>query len=310
MSYQERHYRQRLSLAQRSNALIILISINLIIFAALKFVMAIYYLRYGNGSYAEINFQNNILKWFTLPADVSQLAARPWTVVTYMFTHEGTWHLIGNMLWVWAFGYILQDLTGNRKIFPVFLYGGFAGALSIIIAYNFFPALQPHLSVQQALGASAGVMAIAAAVTTLSPGYRIFPMLNGGFPIWILTAIFLVIDLATIPQDNPGGHIAHIAGALTGFLFIFFYQRGYDWGGWMNNFYDWFTNLFNPDKPKKGRSAKQELYYKSTSRRPYHKTPNVTAQRVDEILDKINQHGYDSLTDEEKELLKKASRDY
>lgn len=310
MSYQEKHYRQRLSLAQQSTALVMLISINLIIFAILAFVMAIYYLRFGNNPLAHINFENNIVKWLTLPADVSQLADRPWTVITYMFTHTGTWHLIGNMLWLWAFGYILQDLTGNRKIFPVFLYGGFAGAFAIIISYNFFPALQPYLSAQQALGASAGVMAIAAAVTTLSPGYRIFPMLNGGIPIWILTAIFLAVDLATIPHDNPGGHIAHLAGALAGFLFIYFYRKGYDWGGWMNNFYDWFTNLFNPDKPKKGKTVKQELFYKSSSRKPYSKTPNVTSQRVDEILDKINQHGYDSLTDEEKELLRKASRDY
>lgn len=310
MSYQEKHYRQRLSLAQQSNALIILISINLIIFAILAFVLAVYYLRFGNNFSAYANFENNILKWFTLPADVSQLAARPWTLITHMFTHIGVWHLIGNMLWLWCFGYILQDLTGNRKIFPIFLYGGFAGAAAIMLSYNFFPALQPYVAVQQALGASAGVMAVAAAVTTLAPGYRILPMLNGGIPIWIITSLYLVIDVATIPKDNPGGHIAHLAGALAGFLFIFFYRKGSDGGAWMNNVYDWFTNLFNPDRPKKGKAVKEQLFYKSNSRKPFSKTPNVTAQRVDEILDKINQHGYDSLTDEEKELLKKASRDY
>ena len=74
----------------------------------------------------------------------------------------------------------------------------------------------------------------------------------------------------------------------------------------MNNFFDWVNNLFNPHKPKK--TIKQELFYKP-SRKPYSKTPNLTQQRVDEILDKISQKGYHSLSEEEKELLKKASKE-
>jgi hypothetical protein len=124
----------------------------------------------------------------------------------------------------------------------------------------------------------------------------------------VLTAIYIVIDLTTIADSNRGGHIAHLAGALTGFLFIYFYQKGYDWGGWMNNFFDWVNDLFNPEKPRKTKPIKQELFYKSSAR-PYTKTPNVTEQRVDEILDKINQKGYNSLTEEEKELLKRASQE-
>ncbi|HLG39701.1 MAG TPA: rhomboid family intramembrane serine protease, partial [Chitinophagaceae bacterium] len=205
--------------------------------------------------------------------------------------------------------YILQDLTGNRKIFPVFLYGGLAGGLAFILSYNFLPALKGQLAISTALGASAGVMAIAVAATFIAPGYRIFPMLNGGIRLWIITAIYLIIDLATIPGGNPGGHIAHLAGAATGFLYMYFFRMGHDWGEWMNNFWDWLTNLFNPDKPKKGKKLiKEELFYKATTK-PYKKTPNVTAQKVDEILDKISQEGYDSLSDEEKDLLKRASQD-
>ena len=76
----------------------------------------------------------------------------------------------------------------------------------------------------------------------------------------------------------------------------------------MSNFFDWVANLFNPDKPKKGKNIKEELFYKSSSA-PFKKTPNVTPQRVDEILDKINQKGYNFLTDEEKDLLKRASKE-
>jgi DNA-directed RNA polymerase alpha subunit len=68
------------------------------------------------------------------------------------------------------------------------------------------------------------------------------------------------------------------------------------------------NNLFNPDKPKKGISTKEELFYKSSAA-PYKKTPHITQQRIDEILDKISQKGYNFLTDEEKELLKRASKE-
>jgi hypothetical protein len=151
-------------------------------------------------------------------------------------------------------------------------------------------------------------MAIAIGATTLAPNYRIFQMLNGGIPIWIITVLYLIIDLATIPESNPGGHIAHITGGLMGFLYMAMLQRGKDWGSWMNNLYDWTNNLFDPDKPKKGKSVKSQLFYKATVQ-PYKKTPTVTQQRIDEILDKINQKGYHSLTEDEKEILKRASQE-
>jgi hypothetical protein len=142
----------------------------------------------------------------------------------------------------------------------------------------------------------------------VAPGYRIFPMIYGGIPLWVLTAIYLIIDLGVISMNDTGNLIAHLAGAFTGFLFMFFLRKGYDWSEWMNNFFDWVGNLFNPDKPKKGKNIKEELFYKS-SKMPYKKTPNITQQRIDDILDKINQKGYHFLTDEEKELLKKASQE-
>lgn len=308
MAYHEQQYKRRLSLAQANNALILLVAINLIIFVILVFLEAVYHMRYESKEEAIHFYNQNVLSYFTLPAEVSKIGSRPWTIFTHMFSHTGVWHILGNMLWLWFFGYIFLDLTGNRKIIPLYIYGALAGALVFVLAYNFLPALKPMLHIAQALGASAGIMAIAVAVTTISPGYRIFPMLFGGIPIWILTAIYLIIDLAGISVSNPGGHIAHLAGALTGFLFIYSFRKGYDWSEWMNNFFDWVGNLFNPDKPKKGKSIKQELFYKS-DKQPFKKTPNITEQRVNEILDKISQKGYNSLTEEEKDILKRASQE-
>jgi membrane associated rhomboid family serine protease len=307
MAYYDKGYKRRSILGQGNSALITLIAINLIIFVIFAFVQAIYYLKSENGEGARTAFENGFLNLFTLPADFHKIGTRPWTIITHMFVHAGFWHVFANMLWLWMFGYILQDLTGDRKIFPVFLYGGLAGGIAFVLSFNFFPALKNDLPVATALGASAGVMAIAVAATFIAPGYRIFQMLNGGIPLWIITSIYVIIDLATIPVSNPGGHIAHLAGATTGFLYMYFFRMGHDWGEWMNNFWDWLTNLFNPDKPKKKKFIKEELFYKSTAK-PYKKTPNVTEQKIDEILDKIHQKGYDSLSEEEKDLLKRASQ--
>jgi membrane associated rhomboid family serine protease len=253
-----------------------------------------------------VNYYSDFTKNLAIPASFHEFVRKPWTLITQMFYHEDVWHIISNMLWLWAFGYIMQDLTGNRKIVSVFIYGGIAGAVGFLLAFNFIPAFKD--STAPALGASAGIMAIAIATTMIAPGYRIFPMLNGGIPLWVLTMVFLIIDLATIPGTNSGGHIAHLAGAFAGFLFIYTLRRGYDGSEWMNNVYDWFSNLFNPDKPARRRKVKQELFYKASTQ-PFTKTPNLTQQKVDEILDKINQKGYSHLSEEEKELLKRASQE-
>lgn len=307
MGFQDREYQKKLSLVQARNALVMLISVNLVVFVLLIFIGAIFYFQYNEAEAKQV-FATRVMPWFSLPADLGKLATKPWTIITHMFVHVRIWDILGNMLWLWLFGYVLHDLTGNRKIIPVFLYGGFIGGVAYLLSYNLMPGLQPFLDSSSLTGASAGIMAIAAAVTTISPGYRVMPALNGGIPVWIITIVYFVIDLATIPAGNPAGHTSHLAGALTGFLFVYSYRRGVDWGGWINRLFDWFSDLFNPDKPKKGKDIRKELFYKSPGK-PYKKTPNITEQRIDEILDKINQKGYQSLSEEEKELLRRASRE-
>jgi membrane associated rhomboid family serine protease len=308
MAYFEQQYKRRISFAQASNALVMLVAVHLLIFVMLYFVKALFYLKAEPGMVDQV-FATKVLNYFTLPANMGALASRPWVVLTHMFTDVSVWNIIGNMLWLWFFGYVLQDLTGNRKIIPVFIYGSLVGALAFILAVNFIPSLKTYLPGATLTGAGAGVLAIAVAATTIAPGYRILPMLSGGIPLWIITAVYIIIKIATISSGNLAMPVMYMAAAATGFFFVFSYRRGFDWGNWMNNFADWINNLFNPDKPKKGKEIKTELFYKSGTASPYKKTPNVTEQRINEILDKIHEHGFHSLTIEEKELLKRASKD-
>lgn len=301
----EDRYRKRMLLGQDGNSLIMMIAILALVFCIFKFI----YIAYVLSGLNESSFYTNIFNWFLLPAEVPKILDKPWTILTYMFMHDGVFHLLGNVLWLWAFGYILQDLAGNNKIVPLFLYGGFAGAFLYVLATNLFPGLSAHIEGQHLLGASAGVTAIAIATTTLAPDYRIFPMLNGGIPLWVVTIIFVIIDFASIPGNNGGGHIAHIGGAAIGLVFVLQLKRGNDWSAWMNRFFNWCTNLFNPEKKEWKKTAKKEFHYNTKGAQPYKKVSNITQKRIDEILDKINLHGYPFLTEEEKDILKRAAED-
>ena len=303
MGIYDRDYKTRFTQGLQENSLVMLITIQLVVFVLFAFIHVFYYFTFTSET-ANTHFFNDFYYNLALPSHFNDFIRKPWTLITHMFFHFQVWHIIGNMLWLWMFGYIFHDLTGNKKIIPVFIYGAIGGAIAFLVAYNLIPGLKVVQAT--ATGASAGIMAIVVAATILAPDYRIFPMINGGIRLWIFTLIYLIIDFALIPSSNTGGHIAHIAGAFTGFLYIVSMRRGFDWSIGMNNFFDWVNNLFNPDKPKK--QIKEEMFYKAT-KRPYSKTPNLTQQRIDEILDKINQQGYHSLTNEEKELLKKASKE-
>ncbi|HRE50601.1 MAG TPA: rhomboid family intramembrane serine protease [Flavitalea sp.] len=302
---QRDRYRKKMTLGQNGNYLFLLLAILTIVFCIFKFLYITYYL----SGWAESAYYKNIYNWFRLPAEVDRLSTRPWTIISYMFMHDGVFHLLGNLLWLWAFGFILQDLAGNNKLIPLFLYGGLAGAFVFVLVNNLFPVLAAQIEGKTLEGASAGVMAIAIAATTLAPDFRILPMLNGGIPLWILTVIFVIIDFASITGQNGGGHLAHLGGAAMGFIFVRQLRKGRDWSLWMNRFFDWWADLFNPDKKEWKKTARKELHYDSKGSQPYKKTANVTQKRIDEILDKINQQGYRFLSDEEKEILKRASEE-
>lgn len=290
-------------LGQDNNALVFLFAVNSLVFVLINFIRIVYFL-----SDIPLEFFNKqILDWFTLSPVPEVFFSRPWTVLTTMFTHLSIWQLISTLLWLWAFGYILQDLAGNSKLLPIYLYGGFVGAVVFLLTNNLFPVLERNILTTPALlGGGSAVMAVAVATTTLAPDYRLFPLINGGIPLWVLTLVFVAIDFATLSGGNAGIGAAHLAGGAIGFLFVKQLQKGNDWSTWMNALVDWMDNLFNPEKKKEQQKQSEKHFYRA-NRKPYEKIANITQQKLDDILDKINQHGYAFLTDEEKAFLKRAS---
>ena len=191
---------------------------------------------------------------------------------------------------------------------PVYLYGGFFGGIAFMLAENFIPAYNSQLA--NALpfaGASASVMAVAIATTTFAPSFKLFPRINGGIPLWILTVVFVSINFISVGGNDAPLALAYLAAGLVGFLFVKQLNNGYDAGKWMSDLVNWADDLFNPEK-KKAIEIKQQDFYKVT-RKPYEKIANFSQQKLDDILDKIHENGFQSLTVEEKEFLKKASKE-
>jgi membrane associated rhomboid family serine protease len=292
---------KKITLGDDNNALMMLVGMNALIFISFGIIQILYYLTQSTTT----AFHYEILRWFIVPAKLSSLAVLPWTIFTYMFVHVGVIYTVITLVWLWVFGSILQDLSGNSKIIPLYIYGGLAGGIVFVAANYLIPSLRNQVEYSFMLGGNAAIMAIAVATTTLSPDYRLFKMLNGGIPLWILTLLYIVIDIAG--SDGMGEQLAHLGGGLTGFLFIVSMRKGYDWSLWMHKLYNWFLNLFNPDKPTAEREKiKEKVFYNTGGTKPFIKRPVVTQQRIDEILDKINQKGFSHLSEEEKTILKKA----
>lgn len=302
---------RRFTLGQPGNALFALFAANVgAFFVILLFNAFTLYAQQGQD-----NSSVNALHWFALPANLVTLSERPWTILTFMFAQGGgtqplavLFAMVASMLWLWTFAYILQDLSGNKYIFPIYIYGSLAGALFFLITANSLPFLSQYKNELFLNSAHFGTIAIAIAVTTLSPSYRVFRNLGAGIPIWILTVLYLVITFIYFSLPTAAG-FAVVGAALAGFGFVYLLKKGKDASAWMHSVYNWTKHKLNPRYNKLKPSVKEKVFYNTSGRSPYTKQSNVTQQRIDEILDKINQKGYQFLTDEEKSILKRASEE-
>jgi membrane associated rhomboid family serine protease len=248
--------------------------------------------------FQQMGFYEVVLSKLEVPASVHTLLYQPWTLFTYMFLHTGFFHILFNMLWFYWFSEIFVLFLGDKKILPLYIIGGIAGAMFYILAYNTIPVFMPKVEMSYMLGASASVFAIVFAAVTLSPDYEVRLLLFGVVRIKYIALIALVLDIINIPNGNAGGYIAHLGGALAGFLYIKTLRSGFDLSKPFNKLFDGVATIFKP-RPK------VKVTYKSSDEKAAPKAPRskTDQDKIDEILDKISRSGYESLTKDEKDFL-------
>jgi membrane associated rhomboid family serine protease len=245
-----------------------------------------------------LNLQNTfdsfIHNYLAFPSSFQRFVLHPWTIVTYTFFHAGIFHIAFNLFAFYFFGDIMQSFIGRKHIVPVFIIGSIAGATLYMLFYNVFPYFKNDINTSDLIGASAGVMAILLAATTVSPDLPI------GFLIWrdlklkYVAIIFILIDLASIASSNAGGHIAHLGGALLGWFYIKQLQNGNNLGAWWQIDFSKFKNRKKFQVHRNENFVEKKVDAKKTNE-----------EKLNKILDKISASGYESLSNEEKDFLKK-----
>ncbi len=279
-----------------SSILVKLIVINAIIFLVFSIVPFL------------MGMQSDYLlkKWFVLPETIGEFILQPWSIITYAFLHSGFWHIFWNMLLLYMLGNFVLNLFNARRFLTIYLLGAIAGGLLYMLAYNIFPAFAQSRGYLQ--GASAAVTAIVVFIGTYTPNaiIRIFIF---NVKLWHVAAFFVIADLIRLPaSDNAGGLIAHLGGALLGYVYARQLTKGNDIGRGFERAMDGVANMFKPRKKKPFKKVHRTTQ-PSGGRSNQTNSKSDHQKKVDAILDKIGKSGYDSLTKAEKDFLFKAGKD-
>ncbi|MCP4484487.1 MAG: rhomboid family intramembrane serine protease [Flavobacteriaceae bacterium] len=248
---------------------------------------------------------STLVSWFVLPTSFLEIVFQPWSFVTYAFLHAGFWHLFWNMYLLYWFGLYVLNLFTSKRFLTIYLLGAINGGLFYVLAYNLFPVFNNISS--NLMGASAAVLAIVIFIATYTPDaiVRIFTF---RIKLWQVGLVMVLLDLFQLPSSgNAGGLIAHMGGAIFGYVYAIHLKKGNDIGIWFENFMDLLVNLFKSNKYK---HFKQVHKTKQSAPKNTKRNPTTNHQiKIDRILDKIGKSGYDSLTKAEKDFLFKAGKD-
>ena len=236
-------------------------------------------------------FDQWVLEWFGAHSNWWLLLTRPWTLISSIFLHLEFSHIFFNMLTLWIGGQIFLYYFSPKQIYTVYILGGIIGNIFFIGAYNIFPVFSDVVQQAVAIGASGGVLAVLVAAAAKAPNHPLPLIFIGNVSLKWIAIVLVIIDIISIPGGNSGGHFAHLGGALFGFLYVYIPK--------------WNQSLKAKSKHK--TKAKPSKDSRPKSDEQYNAERAAHRKRVDEVLDKVAQSGYQNLSTEEKEFLFKTS---
>jgi len=269
-----------------------LIYINLGVFLLVRIIQLFFFL--GGREYF-------LLNWLALPDNPAEFIRRPWTLVTYMFLHYDFLHILFNLIGLYWFGKLFLYRFEEDKLLGLYILGGIAGGLLYMLAYNLFPVFQSVNGLL--LGASASLLAILVAISVYEPDQEIYLVFLGGVKLKYVAAFYILLSIIGISTSNPGGNIAHLGGALFGYLYILQLRKGKDM---TSGLVKWINKLAALLKP--GKKVRIEHRQPPRDDYEYNRQRNQNQEEINKILEKIAKSGYDSLTKKEKEMLFKQGR--
>lgn len=276
---------------RQGNVVVRLLFVNILVFVLVQSVKIAFLLFRSDFTLAS--------ELLAAPSGFDALMTRPWTPVTYMFLHEGLFHLLFNMIALYWFGQLFLIYFTPKQLFATYFLGGLSGYVIYALAYNYFPLFDAIKDSSYLMGASASIMAIILAVALRSPDSQIRLLFIGAIKLKYIALLVVATSFFGISSDNAGGEISHLGGALLGTLFVLSLRKGTDITAWLNKIFDFFADMF---KPRKLRVKKNTRNYKMSDAE-FNQYKADKMKEIDRILDKIKISGYDSLSAEEKKRL-------
>ncbi|MFV8467101.1 rhomboid family intramembrane serine protease [Flavobacterium sp. LB1P62] len=247
----------------------------------------------------------NFLYYISLSSNLGDLLWKPWSVISYAFFHSDIFHILFNLLMLNFSGRLFLTFFTQKQLLSLYFVGAIFAGIIYLLGYQLFPSLTNANT--SLIGASASVMAILFATVAYAPFMEIRLLIFGQVKLWHIALVLVIVDLVQLPMSNTGGHLSHLGGAIFGCIYIQQLKKGRDICAWFSTIVDVLFNLGSKKATpfKKVHKNYSKPVEKSTSRII---AKDKAQQQIDEILDKISQSGYDSLTKEEKEFLFKAGK--
>ena len=281
-------------------------------------------------SVGNVSFDVIITKYFALNplkpvlfnenGQILQLSFYPWQLVTYMFLHGGFFHLLLNMLALWMFGAELENTWGQKRFLTYYMLCGVgAGVCNLLIAPLF-------TTVGPTVGASGAIYGILVAFGYLFPNRNIY--IYGLIPVKAkyLVILYMLIELFSVAGGSNSGiaHMAHLGGGVIGLIYLLIFYKGspmkfFDNKGFKDKFTSYTSSekrSYTPPVYSNGTKTKKEevsdAKYRDIQVTDYKKEfetqEKLAQEKIDAILDKLSEGGYQSLSEEEKKVLFQESK--
>lgn len=239
------------------------------------------------------------LQWLALPTNFESFLHKPWTLITYAFIHERLFHVLSNLLVLYYIGNLFLNFLSKKQFLNCYFSGIIAGAAAFLLNYYFTSKAGSPLG-----GASAAVSAIFVALAAKIPRYALQLRFIGSVELWVLAAIWVVLSILQLATADNGGAIAHLGGAVFGFIYAKQLDKGNDLGKWLESIMDFFMSAF-----KSKKSGPLKTVYKSGKRSTSDEVSKTKQRKINDILDKISKSGYESLSQEEKDFLFRSGKE-
>ncbi|WP_298894714.1 rhomboid family intramembrane serine protease [uncultured Psychroserpens sp.] len=250
--------------------------------------------------------RGNTLTWLELPKDFFEFLTRPWSIITYGFTHYDFFHLLFNMLVLYFVSRTMVNIFPRKQSLNIYFLGIITGGLAYLAIYNILPERLVLANAGALVGASAGVRALLIFICAYMP-YREARFFAVKIKLWYIGVALVAFDIIGLFGNNQGGNVAHLGGVLLGYLYATQLLKGKDIGEGFGRFMDKIANVFKPKSPLKTVHKNKKKPFAGHNKDEFNEFNNQ--KKVDLILDKISKSGYESLTKEEKTFLFKAGKD-